>query len=120
MRSPSIASVIVLLFAALWMLAPVARADMVPTDEVAPQGQAKTEREKVEAFLERATVQEKLKVLGVKDTLLKSRVDALTDEEVRMLAARIDALPAGGLAGMSDFQLLMVILLVAILVAIIA
>jgi len=117
MKSSRTVSVFALLFAAaLWLLVPVARADMVPTDEVAPMGQAATEREKVEAFLERATVQEKLKVLGVKDTLLKSRVDALTDEEIRLLAGRIDSLPAGGAL---TYQEIIIILLVAILIAII-
>lgn len=117
MKSTRIVSLFALLFAAaLWLLVPVARADMVPTDEVAPQGQVKTEREKVEAFLERATVQEKLKVLGVKDTLLKSRVDALTAEEIHLLATKIDALPAGGDIGYKE---LIIILLVAILIAII-
>jgi len=120
MTSSRILSLITLLFAAaLFALAPLARAELVPTDEVLPEIPAKSDREKVQAFLDRATVVERLKALGVQDGFLKPRVDSLTDEEVRMLAARIDALPAGGAFGMSDYQLLIVILLIAILVAII-
>ena len=106
----------ILVAAVLWLLAPLARADMVPTEDVAPANAAGTEREKVEAFLERASVQEKFKLLGVQDTLLKSRVDALTDEEIHLIAGRIDSLPAGGRL---TYEEIIIILLVIILVAII-
>ncbi len=107
------------LAAALLLLAPFARAEMIQADETLPQTQAQTDdREKVRSFLDRATVTERLKALGVDDGLLKPRVDALTNEEVRMLAEKIDALPAGG--ALSDFQVIMIVLLVAILIAIIA
>jgi hypothetical protein len=119
MRSARVLSFLTLFVGALlWMLAPLARADMIPTDQVPAQGQVQTEREKVQAFLERATVQEKLKALGVQDTFLKSRVDSLTDDEVHLLAQKIDALPAGG--NLTDFQIILIVILVAILVAIIA
>lgn len=121
MTSSRVLSFITLLFtAALFALAPAARAELVPTDEVLPESPAQSEREKVQAFLDRASVAERLKALGVEDGFLKPRVDSLTDDEVRLLAARIDALPAGGApGGMSDYQLLIVILLIAILVAIV-
>lgn len=117
MRRTTAFSVSTILFtAALWLLMPVARADMVPTEDVAGGSAARTERGKVEAFLERASVQEKFKLLGVKDTLLKSRVDALTDEEIHLIAGRIDSLPAGGRL---TYEEIIIILLVIILVAII-
>jgi hypothetical protein len=108
----------VFLAAALLLLAPFARAEMVQADETLPQSQVETDREKVRSFLDRAAVTERLKALGVEDGLLKPRVDALTNEEVRILAQKIDALPAGG--ALSDFQVIMIVLLVAILIAIIA
>lgn len=108
----------VFLAAVLLLLAPFARAEMVQADETLPQNQVQTDREKVQSFLDRATVTERLKALGVEDGLLQPRVDALTNEEVRMLAEKIDALPAGG--ALSDFQIIMIVLLVAILIAIIA
>lgn len=106
-----------LLAAFLCLLAPMAAADLIPTEDTLPESQAQTDRDKVRAFLDRATVAERLKALGVEDGFIKPRVDSLTDAEVRVLAARIDALPAGG--AMSDYQLIIVILLVAILVAVI-
>jgi hypothetical protein len=106
-----------LLAAFLCLVAPMAGAELVPTEDTLPASQAQTDRDKVRAFLDRATVAERLKALGVEDGFIKPRVDSLTDEEVRVLASRIDALPAGG--AMSDYQLLIVILLIAILVAIV-
>ncbi len=107
-----------LLAAALFVLAPFARAELIAADKVVPQGQAQMDREKVRSFLDRAAVTERLKALGVEDGLVKPRVDALTDEEVHMLAEKIDALPAGGALG--DFQIIIIVSLVAILIAMIA
>jgi hypothetical protein len=118
MRFSCILSFVTLLFAAaLLSLAPLAAAELIQTDEVVAESRAKTDRERVQEFMDRASVTERLKALGVQDALLKSRVGSLTDEEVRVLAGKIDALPAGG--AMTDYQLLIVILLIAILVAII-
>ena len=119
MRTARVMSLVTLFFGALlWIFAPLARADMISTDQVPAQGQVQTEREKVQAFVERATVQEKLKALGVQDTFLKSRVDSLTNEEIHLLAQKIDALPAGG--ELTTFEIVLIVLLVAILVAVIA
>lgn len=107
-----------LLAAFLCLLSPIAGAELIQTEDTLPENQAQTDRDKVRTFLDRATVAERLKALGVEDGFIKPRVDSLTDEEVRLLAARIDALPAGG--ALNDWQLIIVILLVAILVAIIA
>lgn len=113
-------SLLTLLFAAfLCLLAPSAGAELIQTDEALAesQSQAQTDREKVRAFVDRATVTERLKALGVQEGLLKPRVDALTDDEAHMLAQRIDALPAGG--ALTDFQVILIVILAAILVAVI-
>ena len=95
------------------LLAAPARAGLVGTDQVAtPQH---SERERVKALVARPEVARKLETLGVLPKDAQSRVDALTDAEVSSLAARIDALPAGGL---SNTEWLLVI--IAILVLIIA
>jgi uncharacterized protein DUF6627 len=118
MRSTPTPTVFALVLGAmLWMLAPFAGADIIPTDQVPAQDQVQTEREKVQSFLDRSTVKEKLKALGVQDAFLKGRVDSLTDAEVHLLAQKIDALPAGG--ALTDFQIILIVVLVAILVALI-
>ena len=69
-----------------------ASAVIVTTDQV----QAAGDRDKVRSFLDRAEVRAQLENLGVDANAARARVDALTDEEVSNLAARIDTLPAGG------------------------
>jgi hypothetical protein len=69
-----------------------ASAGIVTTDQVV----ASAEKERVRGFLDRTEVRAKLQSLGVDAEAAKSRVDALTDQEAKDLATRIDQLPAGG------------------------
>ncbi|GAV20877.1 hypothetical protein MMIC_P1852 [Mariprofundus micogutta] len=78
---------------------PLAQAAMVTTDQVIEQQQADNEREKVIAFLNRADVQQELKQQGVSPDEAQARVAHLNDQELQMLAGRIDSLPAGGIIG---------------------
>ena len=101
--------------AAMLILPPAARADIVDTQDLAAQTQTEQERAKVQSFVERATVKEKLEAMGVEGLLAKDRVAALSEQEVHALAERIDAMPAGGTLSQMD---MVVILLIAILVAV--
>lgn len=67
-------------------------AGIIATDQVV----AGAERDRVKSFLDRAEVRERMQALGVSPRAARDRVDALSDEEVAALAARIDQLPAGG------------------------
>lgn len=69
-----------------------ASAEMVTTDRM----QAAGDRDKVKDFFDRDDVRAQLENLGVDRDAAQARVDALTDEEARNLAGRIDGLPAGG------------------------
>lgn len=100
-------------FVSMSLFAGAVRAEPVSTDEVAAGQAAASDREKVRAFIDRAGVQEKLKTMGVEGIWAKHRVDAMTDQEVAMLAQKIDSLPAGAALSSND---LIIILLVAILV----
>lgn len=93
-----------------------ANAALVGTGEAAGQ-QADVNREKVRDFLDRANVKEKMMALGVDAILVDERVDALNDDEVAVLAQKVDGMPAGGHLEKTDY---VIILLVLILVAIIA
>ena len=89
---------------------PQARAGIIQTEDL--------ERERVMAMLERPEVQAEMQKMGVAPGEAAARVGAMTAEEVRSLAGRLDALPAGG-ARMSDQTLLLIIiiiLLIAILI----
>jgi hypothetical protein len=93
-----------------------AQAAMIATDEVVANQQVEADRDKVRDFLSRASVEERMKVLGVDAAAARSRVDALTPAEVASLAQRIDSLPVGGALSGTD---VIIILLVAILVVLI-
>jgi len=69
-----------------------ATAGIVTTDQV----YAGLDRDQLRNFLDRAEVRAQMQALGVDADAARDRVDALTDEEARNLAQRIDQLPAGG------------------------
>ena len=52
-------------------------------------------QQRVDGLLERAAAREALAARGVDPAQVQARVAALTDEEARLLADRLDQLPAG-------------------------
>lgn len=86
---------------------PAAHAGMIGTESLV---HAEHERSRVEAFLARDDVRQMLIEQGVDPSQAQSRIDNLTDAEVRMLAARIDQMPAGGdLLGAAVFVFLVLL-----------
>lgn len=73
-----------------------ASAGLVSTETVLAASDASDDRERVAAFLEREDVQSQMQALGVDPQEARLRVAALSDEEVRRIAGRIDDAPAGG------------------------
>ena len=90
-----------------------ADAGMVGTGQLSAPAQ--TERERVKTLVARPEVARKLQALGVPARDVQGRVDAMTDEEVAALAARIDALPAGGLQTQEWLLIIIAILLLIII-----
>lgn len=111
------ASTIVALLLALVLALPMpaARAALIGAEDAAATSQAELDRAKVQSFVDRADVRQRLQAMGVSGLASGDRVASLTDAEVHALAQRIDTLPAGGDLSNQD---LLLILLVAILVAI--
>jgi len=97
-----------------------AYAEIVGTDEAAasvePANQ-NADREKLRAFMERPEVAKQLQKMGVSSDEAKARVAAMSDAEVRMVAGRLDMLPAGG--RITNTELVIIILLAVILLVII-
>lgn len=110
------ALIIAALSAVLCVQAPLARAELIATDQLVAPSSADQDRAKVEAFLERADIRQKLSAMGVNGLAANDRVAALSDAEVHTLAQKINSLPAGGNLSNND---LIIILLIVILVAII-
>lgn len=67
-------------------------AGIVSTEEIRAGGA----RGQLNTLLERADVQAKLQQFGVDPAAARTRVAALSDDEVASLADRLDQLPAGG------------------------
>ena len=103
------------LLASSVVMAPMASAAMVSTQDAVSAQQLQNDRDKIRSFLDRATVKDRLQAMGVQASVAKDRINALTDSEVELLAQKIDSLPAGASLGTMDIVL---ILLVAILVAV--
>lgn len=76
-----------------------ARAGMIGTDSAISAGSSQVHRDAVLSTLGRAEVSGQLLALGVDPQLAKERVAAMTDEEVRTLAGKLDSLPAGADGG---------------------
>ena len=105
--------------AALIAQAPLVHAEMIGPEAAmqsqSPASQSDQDRAKVQSFLDRANVQQRLQAMGVSGVLAKDRTAALSEEEIHALAQRIDSLPAGGALSTTEWLL---IVLIAVLVAI--
>lgn len=94
-----------------------ARAGMIEPEAALPApSQLEQDRAKVQEFLDRANVKQRMQAMGVSGIVAGDRVGALTEQEVHALAQRIDTLPAGGALSNSD---LILIVLIALLVALV-
>ena len=71
------------------------------------------QRAKVQDFVARADVQRELAALGVGAAAAGERVNALTDDEARLIAGRIEALPVGGVG--TEVALAIVLLLLLLI-----
>jgi hypothetical protein len=88
-----------------------ANADLVGTDEAVAAAQSGEDRER--ASIGRPEVVKQLQEAGVPPGEAEARVRAMSDEEVRTIAGKLEALPAGGV--LTDYQLIVVVLLVILL-----
>jgi hypothetical protein len=87
-----------------------ARAGMIGADQVTSAAGAQSERNTVLSALSRPAVTSELQALGVDSQAARDRVAAMSDEELRALAGKMNSLPVGGEG------LVVVVLLVLIVV----
>jgi len=90
------------------VVAPV-HATMVGTDAVLQAAEVDAARRTVKTFLDRQEVVEQLQIWGVNPDEAQTRVDAMTAEEVTLLAGEIEKLPAGGTDALGFILLLALI-----------
>jgi hypothetical protein len=74
----------------------IARAELVGTLAAVDAGTRVQDLATVNAALAREQVRDQLAALGVDAAAVEARVARLTDTELRTLAERMDAMPAGG------------------------
>ena len=90
---------------------PAVQAGLIGTETVVYGGQAQQARDRVQAMLERDEVRQQLLARGVDAAQVQARLDALSERELRQLAAHADELPAGGDAlGLAVFVFLVLLL----------
>jgi hypothetical protein len=94
----------------IWTPFQIANAGMIGTDQVVSSTSAQ-DRGAVLGFVSRTDVAGQLQSLGLDPATAKDRVAAMTDEEVRYLAGRINTLPAGADAA----GVLLLIIIVAVI-----
>lgn len=76
-------------------VAPV-HAALVGTDQVISSAHTAQDRERIRTFLQRDDVRIALRQQGVDANEALARVGAMTDDEVNLVAGKLDQLPAGG------------------------
>lgn len=86
-------------------------AAMIGTDDILAADSVAQQRDHIREMLNRDEVQEQLTSLGVDPAEAQQRVDAMTEEEVQMLASQLDDMPAGGSAlGLLAFVLVVLLI----------
>ena len=100
----------VFMMGAFALLTSAAWAEIVSTEQALVQG----ERDRVRIFMQREDVKHQLKARGLPPEFARQRTDALTDEEVRVIAGKLDTLPAGSALDKYDLILILLIVILAI------
>ncbi len=94
--------VAVVLIAAFTVLQlPLAQASMITTGEALQVQQEDHDRSRLQALLNQQELQQQLAAQGLDPAVAAQRINSMTAEEVAMLNARLDELPAGeGIIGL--------------------
>jgi len=107
---------VVVLGAALCLHGGTVMAGLVTADQLAPQSQIDADKVKIQAFIDRAEVKDRLQAMGVLESMSKARVAAMTNEEVHAMSQKIDTMPAGGRLHDSDLVLILLIILLILII----
>jgi len=93
----------------------VANAALVTTDSLISSMSAQQDRDKVLNFFSREDVSSQFRSLGLTPDEARSRVQAMSDEEVRQIAGKLDQIPAGQDAlGFIAFIIILALLVLAV------
>ncbi len=87
---------LVVVFSIFSVLLPPAKAALVPTAQAVSAIDTEQTRSQLHALIDRSDVQNQLEIWGVDPQEARARVNALSDQELEKLSARMDRMPAGG------------------------
>jgi hypothetical protein len=73
-----------------------ASAAMIATEKFLPSDRNQKTRDQLHQLIARKNIQEALVARGIDLDEAAARIDSLTDDEIELIAGKIDALPAGG------------------------
>ena len=96
------------LIVSLSLIASHAHAGMIGTQD--------EERQRVRELVARPELAQQLQEMGIAPEQVQARIDAMTDEEVRSLAGRLNAVPAGGDLTTQEWLLIIVVILLVIII----
>ena len=85
-------------------------AGIVSTTDIVDAQQVQQERERIQNWMAREDVRDQLTSLGVNVDDATARVDSMTNEEVMIMAAKMDEMPAG--AGTAELLIIGALVLV--------
>jgi hypothetical protein len=111
-----VAALVILAFGFVSLIVAPAQAAMVDTADLLKHQNGDAARQKVLSFMERQDVAQQFQAMGVNPDEAKARVAAMTDEEINVLANRVDQMPAGGVDGLGILLALAVIAFVTLIV----
>ena len=92
----------------LLLIAPQVQAGMI--------GAGDGERQKVKELVARPDLAKELEKMGIDPKDVQGRIDAMSDEEVRSLAGRLNAVPAGGDLTTQEWLMIIIVILLVIII----
>lgn len=116
MKSSAILLICRLLIASMTLLSlQSAHAGMIGTNQVVSVGNGQGDRDALLGIMSRSEVSSQFQSMGLDPQAARERVAAMTDEEIRSIADKLDTLPAGANGGDWGWGLAAVIVVAAVI-----
>jgi len=102
---------LLLAFTVMSIYVPASQAALITTKQILNQQELQETRSELQQLLNRDSVKQQLAVMGVDSVDIKLRVEHMSDQEIAIMADKMDQLPAGqGIVGTAVFLFLVLLL----------
>ena len=112
----AVACLVIIAFSFLSLVVAPVQAAMVGTADILKAQSDDLARQKVKLFMERQDVVQQIQAWGVNPEEAQARVDTMTDEEISLLAAKIDQLPSAGSDALGFILAVAIIIFVVLII----